>query len=167
LRGTNLFNILKNLFNGDKNEVNCDERDIDQIDNNIDKVEKHIAPEANKISKREFDKDLKLSLDDIDTFKVNKHSPLKEEVAENIKFSSMNQELFYLMKDQLKEKDLQICKLSEILNQEQDLHKNTQILFKQEQSKQEVALPKDDLNEQHEKVKNKAFLGIRLKNTNK
>lgn len=169
-----MFNILKNLFNDSKLK-NCDnEKSTDQIDDTTLESEKHITPVINKIDKKEFskdfDKDLKLSSDSIDIFKGKQFSHLNNEVKEETVFSPINQELFNLMKDQLKEKDLQICRLSEILTHEQDLHKNTQILFKQQQSKQDLAWPKNDLDQRIENIetsiakrkeqKHKGFFGI-------
>lgn len=147
LGGNKVFNMLKNLLNEGKEEINYNKENINQIDNSIQKSKKGIE----------------------DNIEVNQCSTLDSEVTEYTKFSPMNQELFNLMKDQLKEKDLQISKLNEILNQAQYLHKNTQILSKQ-QSEQELISHEDDLDDNLKKVKinmtenkelkHKGFFGI-------
>lgn len=149
-----MFNILKSLFNDAKLKNYYNEKNTKQIDDAIHKSEKCKAPVVNTIVKKEFNKDLKLSSssDNIDIFKAKQYSPLNDESTTYTKFSAADQELFNLMKDQLREKDLQIRNLSEILNQEQALHKNTQILFKQEQSKQNSVPPKNDLDQRLTKI---------------
>ena len=76
---------------------------------------------------------------------------LKEEAFDSIKENkeelSFKTDYINTLKDQLKikdtqilEKDLQIHEINNRLSQEQDLHKNTQILFKQQQPQQILQL---------------------------
>ena len=159
-----MFDILKNLLGDGKKENNYNEENTNQIDNKIQKAEKSIVPEVNKA--------FTMSSDDIDKAKakVNQYQPLNEDVTEYTRILPMNQELFNLMKDQLKEKDLQIHELNEILNQAQYLHKNTQILSKLQQPEQDLVPLEDDIDENFNKVKinttdhkeqkHKGFFGI-------
>lgn len=76
---------------------------------------------------------------------------LKEEAYDSVKENkedlSFKTDYINTLKDQLKikdtqilEKDLQIHEINNRLSQEQDLHKNTQILFKQQQPQQILQL---------------------------
>ena len=68
-----------------------------------------------------------------------------------------NKEMFKNFTEQLKVKDMQIAELNIRLSQEQDLHKNTQILFKQQQP-QDIKLLEahfEELDTKIEEVKNK------------
>jgi hypothetical protein len=74
-----------------------------------------------------------------DSYETNtENNPLNEEIAEDKTYSMINEEMFNLLKKELNDKNLQIQEkdrqlenYSDRLKQEQDLHKNTQILFKE------------------------------------
>ena len=81
---------------------------------------------------------LKLKSQNIEDVPIDKPQEKEDLLASN-------NELFKLLMEQLKvkdiqihEKDLQIHELNDRLSQEQDLHKNTQILFRQQQPQQNL-----------------------------
>ena len=63
-----------------------------------------------------------------------------EETAMDTEALSTNELVLKALINQLKIKDIQIQELNNRLSQEQDLHKNTQILFKQQQPQQILKL---------------------------
>lgn len=70
-----MLNILKNLFSKEKKETQ-DNKNVNKTSNtNPRKVEKYIAPIIDEISEREFNKDFRLSSDDIDVIRVNQGTP--------------------------------------------------------------------------------------------
>lgn len=74
--------------------------------------------------------------------------------VKNDLINSLNDQTEFL-RDQIKEKDIQMHELNSRLNQEQDLHKNTQILFKQQPQQNILALEAhfQDLDTKLEEVK--------------
>jgi len=80
------------------------------------------------------------------------------EVSTDSEVLTINNELVKTLINQLKEKDFQIQELNSRLAQEQDLHKNTQILLKSEQDK-----PKQDILqlEEHFKELDDRLMNIR------
>lgn len=84
---------------------------------------------------------LKLN-DDVKSDLNNKdiESPLSEETDTDTEDLTINTELVKTLIEQLKTKDIQIQELNNRLAKEQELHQNTQVLYRQEQEK-----PKQDL----------------------
>lgn len=85
--------------------------------------------------------------DDINNFKddINalKHNPLNDEVATDIEYiNSLKADINYLkvenerLWEELKDKNLQISEWNKRLSDEQNLHKNSQILIKNQQDNQ-------------------------------
>ena len=70
-----MLNIFKNIFSKEKKETQ-DNKNVNKTSNtNPRKVEKYIAPIIDEISERKFNKDFRLSSDDIDIIRVNQGSP--------------------------------------------------------------------------------------------
>lgn len=74
--------------------------------------------------------------------------PASEETATDTEDLTINKELVNTLIEQLKAKDIQIQALNERLQQEQELHKNTQVLLQQEKFK-----PQQDLLQLEEHLK--------------
>jgi len=95
-----------------------------------------------------------------DSYETN---PDDEVTTEDATVSTLNENMFNLLKEQLKEKDLQISEkdkqisnFDERMRAEQDLHKNTQILFKQQQQPPDIKQLEEhfqDLDTKLEEVK--------------
>ncbi|MBU3182887.1 hypothetical protein [Clostridium psychrophilum] len=66
--------------------------------------------------------------------------PLNDYVAMDSENINLKTDYISTLKDQLNKKDIQIQDLNKRLSQEQELHQNTQILFKQQQPKQILQL---------------------------
>lgn len=72
-----------------------------------------------------------------DSINKNKHNPNKINVEDEVSVDlESNKELINMLKDQLKEKDIQLKEKDKQLNELINLNKNNQVLLKQQQDKE-------------------------------
>ncbi|WP_338631869.1 hypothetical protein [Clostridium baratii] len=99
---------------------------------NLKELEKFIVNKEDRVYI--LDEGVKILKESIDK---NKHNPNKINVEDEVSVDlESNKELINMLKDQLKEKDIQLKEKDKQLNELINLNKNNQVLLKQQQDKE-------------------------------